>query len=121
MEPTDGAVPERHQMPPPIQDQPERLREVLELDLPQPAWVGGHDRDRTGIVLIGLAARLARQLAGAVRERCRHVDDLLARHDQLLGEQPAEPVDVLDRPDPLGPVASPGQQPVNLPPAGDHP
>jgi hypothetical protein len=83
---------ERDQMPAAVQDQPERLGEVLELDLPQPAGMGGRDRDRAGVVLVGLATRLARQLAGSVRERGRHVHDLLASQHQLLGQQRPSPL-----------------------------
>jgi hypothetical protein len=44
----------REQMAAPVQDQAERLAEVLELNLAQPARVGGCDRDRAGVMLIGL-------------------------------------------------------------------
>jgi hypothetical protein len=56
VQPADGAMPEGDQVPSTVQDQPKRLGEVLELHGPQPARMGGRDRDRTGIVLIGLAS-----------------------------------------------------------------
>lgn len=110
-----------HQVSATVQDQPERLAEVLEFDGAQPAWVSGCDRDRACIVFIGPAGRLTGQFAGAVRERSGHVHDLFADHHQLLAEQLAQTDGVLDRPDPLRSSVRPDQQPIDLPPISGHP
>lgn len=55
-----------------------------------------------------------------MRQRGGNIHDLFAAAQQLLGEQLAQPVDVLDGPDPLRPQLRPHEQPVDLTPVGRH-
>jgi hypothetical protein len=68
------------------------------------------DRDRQGVVGIVLVRPPRAQHTDPRRERRRHVQDGLARSDQLLGQQVAEPAGGLDRPRSLTQRFGPPQQ-----------
>jgi len=84
---TDHAVPLGHQLPAAVQQHADDDCGRLNGDASQPVMGRRGDRHRPGVVGVGLAARLARQLAGPRRQRGGDVDDVLAGCDQLLGQQ----------------------------------
>jgi hypothetical protein len=73
-------------------------RLVLDADGPQPGGATGGDRDRDGVVGVGLAAVAGGQHPHPGSQLGRHVQHLLAVGDQPLGERPADAVRALDRP-----------------------
>ncbi len=69
----------------------------------------GH-RHRQRVVGVVLVRSSRAQHPDPRRQRGRHVDDVLARRDELLGQQIAEPAGRLDRPRPLLERLRPRQQ-----------
>jgi hypothetical protein len=78
-------------------------------------------RHRQGVVGIVLVRPSRAQHPHPSRQRRRHVQDLLAGADELLGQQVAEPTGRLDRPTPLLEPRRPRQQLVELAAARSHP
>ncbi len=87
---------------------------ILDADLLRRRCPQRGDRDRQGVVRVVLVGRLRRQQPHARRELRLHVQDPLARSDELLGEQVAQAGGVLDRPRALRELLRPLQQPLEL-------
>ncbi len=87
----DRCVPLGDQLPAPVLQQPDDSSHVLDSHLLQATVVGGGDGHGTGVMLVGLAARLARQRTGAGGQGGGDVDDGLAASQELLGEQVPQP------------------------------
>jgi hypothetical protein len=93
-----------------VRQQPQHGGVVLGGDASQIRVVqrGGRDRGRVGVV--GLASVSGVEHADSGGEFGGHVDDVLAAGDQLLGEQPAEPVGAFDGPSAVRPLSGPRSQ-----------
>jgi hypothetical protein len=88
----------------PVRQQPQHHGVVLDVDLAQALAAKGGQGDRDRVTGIVFAAVASGQLPHPSGELGRHVDDLVAVGDQLLGEDPADPGGALDGPAPLRPA-----------------
>ena len=97
-----------------FREQLQHLGVLIDTDTGEPVGAQRSDRDRAGIVRIVLL-RLARpQQSSACRQHRWDVHDGLARSDELLSEEIAEPACGLDRPHPIGERCRPRPQSIGL-------
>ena len=87
---------------------------VFDRDDSQPRVTQGGDRDRRGVVLVGLVAATRRQHSDPSRERRGNINHCLARGDELLGEEPADTVRAFDAPTAFGERGRPCDQLFHL-------
>ena len=107
VQPVDHAAPLPGQLVAPIRQQPQHAVVIVRADSREIGSLGGDDRDRAGVDVVGLAA-VARVEGPHPRRQGRgHVDDVLADGDELLGQQLAQAASALDRPAALWPLFSP--------------
>jgi hypothetical protein len=107
MQPVDGLGAPGDQVLPPLGQQLQHHRLVLDADPPQLGGAAGGDRHRDRVVSIALAAMADRQHPHPGSQLGRHVQDLLAVADQPLGHCAADAVGALDRPAALRPALGP--------------
>ena len=81
-----------------LRQQAQQLGVVSALDGPEPRGAQCGDRDRAGVVGVVLVGSLRVEHPDPSRQRRWHVDNVLARVDELLGEQVAETACRLDCP-----------------------
>jgi hypothetical protein len=94
---------------------------ILHGQLRQLAGPQRGDRDRAGIVLVGLVDLPGFEQPDPGGELGRHVEHSLAGGEQLLRQQLPQPARPFDRPRPLPPTTSPAQQRLGLFARGAHP
>ena len=93
---------------------------ILDADTTQAGHALRHDRHRTSVVPVGLAALLVVQQAHPCRQRRRHINHVFTDRDELFREQGARAAGTLDRPQARLILGGPRQQSLALLTVGDH-
>ena len=114
MQPADRTGPSRDELVMATRQQPQHLPVILERDRTQVPVPQRDDRRRTCVVRVGLVLVARIQQSCSCRQRGRHVDDGLARRDELLRQQRAMTRRAFDRPQPRLERRRPTQQPLTL-------
>ena len=100
--------------------EPQDLGVISRLDAAQVRGPKGRDGDREGVVGVVLVGAPGGEHPDARGQGGRHVEDLLAPGDELLGQQVAQPTGRLDGPGPLLEGLGPAHQLFHLAPGGPH-
>ena len=116
MEPVHHPSALRDELVPAVGEQPEHPGVILRSHPTQGGGALGHPRHGLGVDPVGLPPMASVELASPCGQRGGDVEDDLAGGDELLGEQVAQPVGALDRPDPLGPPLGPSAKPSTCAP-----
>ena len=103
-----------------VGQQPQHRRLPVGDDLAQVPARCGDLGDAQRVEPVRLAAVTGAQQADLRRQGGRHVHDRLAGSDELLRQQPSEPVAALDRPAPGRPCGGPAEQRPGHRRGGDH-
>ena len=114
MQPAHGPGARGGHVPEPSNQQPQHDPIVVGDNLAQVAVSEPGDRRRQRVIRVALACLLRTQQPNPGGQGRRHIDDVFAFGDELLGQQLAESVSRLDRPRPLIEGRSPRQQPLRL-------
>lgn len=121
MKPGDDDVAKPPDLVVPLGQEAEYLPMVGGLDRSEPGRAesgNGHRQRIVGVVLIGSSRSQHPHPRG---QRRRHIEDLFARADELLGQEITHATGGLDGPSPLAEGLGPGQQLLCLLRGGSHP
>ena len=110
MQPVDRAAPFAGQLVAAVRQQPQHATVIIRGDAGEIGALSGDERDRACVDAVGLAAVSRVEGPHPRREGRGHIDDMLARGDELLGQQLAQAAGALDAPAALGPLLRPAQQ-----------